>query len=238
MFWINLFISGYAGSSPLHTGFSLAVEGRGYSLVLVGGLLSGPSGWASHCRGFSCGTQAPERRPQKLCCRSFVAPKHMESSRSRDWIPVPALPSRFLTPGPPGKSEKVFCLFHFIFWLPYGMWELSSLTREQTCALAVEGQSPNDWTTGESLCFDFNLKIKKKKTCTLCPLTPEASGRSFGNSPTRGRGSLSWPWGGELPERTQGRLDATDDSGWWRSWVPPASSPTMAWRTERKQETF
>ena len=52
------------------------------------------------------------------------------------------------------------------------MWELSSLTREQTCALAVEGQSPNDWTTGESLCFDFNLKIKKKKNMYTLSLDP------------------------------------------------------------------
>ena len=108
---------------------------------------------ASRCRGSSCGVQALERRLQKLWCRSLAAQKHMESSRSRDRIPVPALPSRFLTPGPPGKSEEVFWLFHFIFWLPYGMWELSSLTREQTWVPAVEAQSPNHWTTGESPCF-------------------------------------------------------------------------------------
>ena len=158
----------------------------------------------------------------------------MESSRSRDRIPVPALPSRFLTPGPPGKSEEVFWLFHFIFWLPYGMWELSSLTREQTWVPAVEAQSPNHWTTGVSPCFVLFL-IKKKKS-VLCPLAPEAWGRSFGNSPTRGGGSLSWSWGGELPERTQGRLDGTDDLGWGRSCVPPASSPSL--RTKREQETF
>ena len=117
------------------------------------GLLSGPGGRASRRRGSSCGVQALERGLQKLWYRSLAAPKHMESSRSRDRIPVPALPSRFLTPGPPGKSEEVFWLFHFIFWLPYGMWELSSLTREQTWVPAVEAQSPNHWTTGESPCF-------------------------------------------------------------------------------------
>ena len=121
---------------------------------------------ASRCRGSSCGVQALERGLQKLWYRSLAALKHMESSRSRDRIPVPALPSRFLTPGPPGKSEEVFWLFHFIFWLPYGMWELSSLTREQTWVPAVEAQSPNHWTTGESPCFVLFL-IKKKKKCTL-----------------------------------------------------------------------
>ena len=36
---INELISGCAGSSLLHTGFSLAAESGGYSLVLAGGLL-------------------------------------------------------------------------------------------------------------------------------------------------------------------------------------------------------
>ena len=99
----------------------------------------------------------------------------MESSRSRDRIPVPALSSRFLTPGPPGKSEEVFWLFHFIFWLPYGMWELSSLTREQTWVPAVEAQSPNHWTTGESSYFVlFLIKKKKKVYFVPWPLRPEA----------------------------------------------------------------
>ena len=92
--------------------------------------------------------QASEVVVQELCC-----PEAYGIFSEQGSIPVPALPSRFLTPGPPGKSEEVFWVFHFIFWLPYGMWELSSLTREQTCAPAVEAQSPNHWTTGESPCF-------------------------------------------------------------------------------------
>ena len=39
IFLINSFISGCAGSSLLRTGCSLVAESRGYSLVLVGGLL-------------------------------------------------------------------------------------------------------------------------------------------------------------------------------------------------------
>ena len=56
------------------------------------------------------------------------------------------------------------------------MWELSSLTREQTWVPAVEAQSPNHWTTGVSPCFVlFLIKKKKKKVYFVpWPLRPEA----------------------------------------------------------------
>ena len=50
-------------------------------------------------------------------------------------------------------------VFDFFFFLatPRGLGDLSSLTRDQTRAMAVKAPSPNHWTTRESVFFFFNL---------------------------------------------------------------------------------
>ena len=42
----------------------------------------------------------------------------------------------------------ILLLFYVFFWL-WGMWDLSSLTRDQTCTPCLRKQSLNNWTTGE-----------------------------------------------------------------------------------------
>ena len=37
-------------------------------------------------------------------------------------------------------------LFMFLFWGPWSLWDLSSLTRDQTCAPCVGRLSPHHWT--------------------------------------------------------------------------------------------
>ena len=44
-------------------------------------------------------------------------------------------------------------LFFFLLALPRGMWDLRSLTRDQTHPPAVEAQSPNHWVPGKSPVF-------------------------------------------------------------------------------------
>ena len=45
---------------------------------------------------------------------------------------------------------SVVSLFFFFLAVPHGMKNLSSLTRDRTCAPAMEVQSPNHWTARES----------------------------------------------------------------------------------------
>ena len=57
---------------------------------------------------------------------------------------------------------NILCLYLFIFFVtPHGVWDLSSLTRNQTCA-PYSGKSLNHWTAREVpiLCF-LNIKIQK-----------------------------------------------------------------------------
>ena len=47
--------------------------------------------------------------------------------------------------------------------MPHEMWGLSSLTRDQTCALCIKRQSLNHWATNEVLNYGigkehFNMK--------------------------------------------------------------------------------
>ena len=75
-------------------------------------LLSSCSGWASHCSGFSC------CRAQALghgfSSWGTRAPRHMESSQTRDQNCVPVLASGLPTTGPPWKSTNetvlIYCL--------------------------------------------------------------------------------------------------------------------------------
>ena len=47
------------------------------------------------------------------------------------------------------KIFNMLILFIYLFIWPHGMRDLSSLTRDQTCAPAVEVQSLNHWATRE-----------------------------------------------------------------------------------------
>ena len=47
-------------------------------------------------------------------------------------------------------------IFFFFFWsMPCGMWDLSSLTRDQTCSSALEAESHNHWTARKSSSLHF-----------------------------------------------------------------------------------
>ena len=48
----------------------------------------------------------------------------------------------------PQVSPFIF-LFFFFWSMPCGMWDLSSLTRDQTCSSALEAESHNHWTARE-----------------------------------------------------------------------------------------
>ena len=61
-------------------GLSLAAAIGGYSLGEVQGLLT--AGVGGH-RLSTCGTWAPEPRPEQLWCMGLVAPRHVESSWTR-----------------------------------------------------------------------------------------------------------------------------------------------------------
>ena len=50
--------------------------------------------------------------------------------------------------------------FFFFFVVPHSMWDLSSLTRDQTHGPALEAKSLNHWTTREYQAHHF-LKFRK-----------------------------------------------------------------------------
>ena len=57
--------------------------------------------------------------------------------------------------------QHCFCFYVFVFW-PWGMLDLSSLTRDRTCTPCTGRQCPNHWTTRElpayyisKLCFSL-----------------------------------------------------------------------------------
>ena len=87
-------------------GFCLVVAIRGYSLVVVCGLLIAV---ASCCRAWALGMLA-----QQLWCTGLVALQHVESPRTRNQTHIPCI-SRFLTTGSPGKSFLQL-LNVFLFW--------------------------------------------------------------------------------------------------------------------------
>ena len=48
-------------------------------------------------------------------------------------------------------SSKMFGFSNYVMqtYLPHGMWDLSSLTRDQTCIPCIGRQIPHHWTTGK-----------------------------------------------------------------------------------------
>ena len=62
----------------------------------------------------------------------------------------PQLLYHFTIPPAVYKCPKLYTVlsFYFIFWL-LGRWDLSSLSRDQTCASPLETQSLNHWTIRE-----------------------------------------------------------------------------------------
>ena len=53
-----------------------------------------------------------------------------------------------------------FIYYYFnILAMPCGTWDLSSLTRDQTCTPSLEGQTFNHWTAREVPTSVFLLKL-------------------------------------------------------------------------------
>ena len=82
--------------------------------------------------------------------------KSLESSRASweklwTWILLPVLPLTSLWCWFCDATIWAFCFFLFLshFFWPHNMWDLSSLTRGQTHALALEAWSPKHWTARE-----------------------------------------------------------------------------------------
>ena len=48
-------------------------------------------------------------------------------------------------------NVTILLLFYVLVFLPWGMWDLSSLTRDWTCTPSLEGEVLNHWTAGKSL---------------------------------------------------------------------------------------
>ena len=96
--FIYLFIFGCAGSLLLRGPFSSSrAQGSLSSCAEV-----------SHCGGFlCCRAWAPGARPQWLWCTGLVAPQPWDLPRSGIKPMSPALPVRFFTTEPPGKSRTV-----------------------------------------------------------------------------------------------------------------------------------
>ena len=67
--------------------------------------------------------------------------------------------------------REVSILFFFFFLAsPYGLWDPSSLTRDQTQALAVRARSPNHWTAREFPSFFFFLEVSIARVVRRVPM--------------------------------------------------------------------
>ena len=53
----------------------------------------------------------------------------------------------------------IFLPFHVLVFWPWGMWDLNSLTRDQTCTPGIGRRSPNHWTAREVPRMSFNVYI-------------------------------------------------------------------------------
>ena len=56
--------------------------------------------------------------------------------------------------------QYCFCFYALVFW-PLGMWNLSSLTRDQTCTPCIGRQSLNHWTATEVPQSPFRASAKQ-----------------------------------------------------------------------------
>lgn len=93
------------------------------------------------CRLHSWGTQS-----QQLWCIGLAAPRHLGFSQTG--IKPAQCRSRIELSCPLHCATREVQLFFFFFFLPYGMWDLSSSTRDQPTPLALE-VSLNHWTPTE-----------------------------------------------------------------------------------------
>ena len=99
-----LFMFGSAGSSLLHGLFSLRGER---------GLLSGCSGWPSHCSSFSCGSQTLGCRGFSSCgSQAYLLHGIWDLSRSGLEPVSPALEGGFFTTEPQGCLKFARMLVH------------------------------------------------------------------------------------------------------------------------------
>ena len=73
--------------------------------------------WAACCGGFSC-CESPAARvwAQQLWHTGLVALWFVESSHTRDWTHVPHIGRKFLTTGPPGKSDNSLKFGEILGW--------------------------------------------------------------------------------------------------------------------------
>ena len=96
---------------------------------------------ASCYRGLPCcGAQAPDAQAQQLWPTGPAAPRHVGSSQTRAWTRVPCIGRR--TPNHCATREApIIFLIHFFVLLflamLHGVWDLSSPTRDQTCAPCI-----------------------------------------------------------------------------------------------------
>ena len=64
----------------------------------------------------------------------------------------------------------VLFLFYALFFSPRGMWDLSFLTRDQTCTPCIRRQPLNHWTAREVPCccfFMISFREEKKSNVTV-----------------------------------------------------------------------
>ena len=156
IFFYNLFIYGYTGSSWLHV-LSLIAANRGYSLRYMGFSLWWLLSLQSRCSRVH---GLPE-----LWLTVLITPRHMGASWTRDWTYVPALVGRFLTTRPPGKSE------HFIFVL---------LQVELECLVGHIWASFISWILRASPCLAQN-KIQEQKSIKILNRPSLVLKKSVGN---------------------------------------------------------
>ena len=106
------------------------------------------------------------------CCTDLQCKAHYHHERDCSSTPIPDLGTHWsCSPKFPGSQDEIsainssFCFVFSFFGMPHGMWDFSSLTRDQIHTPCTEVQSLNHWTSREALCF----VEKKRKKSTIIP---------------------------------------------------------------------